>query len=96
MPQTLRGKFVRGPRILIDGLCREELANDETLKAYGITIKDWEFEAADLDAGAERALRNQRNYNGRTRDATQDAIRYIGLRDRRGQTRDLWHSQDCS
>lgn len=90
MAQMLNGKYIRGPRIMVDGLCREELENSGILSAYAVTIREREFEAEDFQTGIERVLRNQEHYNDRTKDASQDAIRWIEVWDGRGHTWDLW------
>jgi hypothetical protein len=84
----LRGCFVRGQGILIEGLTRQETLNAEALEEERIRVKRWQFEAADLDSGVGRALRNQRSYNKSRLDG--DAIRYIYVEDSRGNRRDLF------
>jgi hypothetical protein len=70
----VHGRFVRGPRLSVDLLMRDDLQDEASFKEQGLVLRDWTFEAVNLDVAAERALRNQRATMGRgsmtTRSAT--------------------------
>ncbi len=81
------GAFVKGDKILVGDLIKEELEDEGILEVEGIKKREWQFEAANLDAAVARALKTQRNYN---KGSLRDAIRYIFVEDSRGNRRNLF------
>ncbi len=91
MINMVYGKFVVGPKDMVEGLTREEIADEEGLKALGVAVKEWWFEARDVELAARRALRNQRGYNASELDGK--AMRYVHVRDKEGHWRDLFDAE---
>jgi hypothetical protein len=81
------GAFVRGHKILVGDLLKEELEDEGILEVEGIKKRELQFEAANLDAAVARALKSQQNYN---KGSLRDAIRYIFVKDSRGNRRNLF------
>jgi len=85
MPNLVFARFVRGSKIVVDGLTREELRDEELLNARGASIIEQAFGAENLDKGAKRALRSQRRYN---RAHASESMRYVLVSDKKGRARD--------
>jgi hypothetical protein len=81
---TFEAVFVRGPKSLVEGLTSEDEAVSQGLKPEKRMI-----DAGNFDEAADMVLKVETDYNQRTKDATQEGVKYFHVQDPKGNRRSL-------